>query len=305
MKYLNRFIIALSLFALVLSGCEQTEFEKTEENIGKYVSFSSSSASIQESSSTTTADGNTFKAGSSYTVEVFRSSSDLSQALNLSITSSVTYASTSDFANAGDDASSSVVITEDLSAFTIPANEVSATFVISSLDDEFSSGDKLVNLTINNVADARFNIGAQGQGGDFTLTIIDDDCPIDLASFEGEYSMTVVGTVGARFDGFDLCAAASRDCSGPVTLTADSSDPLGQTAILTHPSFGGEYKIQFITCPKQVVVVQPMTSFFNIGAWQMQQGSMPGSYNEDSKAIEIIGVLGSNGNFTISLSKNN
>lgn len=295
-------IYLLIILAAFFAGCEDTsEFAKVEDSLGAYVSFSENSAAFSENSATTSADGTSVVAGNSYAVEIFRSTSDLSSPLTVSISADVVFASTTDFANAGDDASSTVAFSTDVSSLTFEAGEAFKQFTITSFNDDFSSGDKSITLSITNAGG--LNVGSQGLGGSIALTVVDDDCPIDLASFEGEYTMTVFGTVGAPFDGFDLCASAARDCSGVVTLAADATDPLGQTAILTHPSFGGEYKIQFITCPEEVEVVQPMTSFFGVGAWQMQQGGSLGAYSNDSKDITIIGILGTNGDFTITLKK--
>lgn len=302
---MNKLNIFISLFVLAfLFACEETEFEKTEDNLGRYVAFSSSTISFAENSSSTTADGESIKGSNAQTVEVFRSTSDLSNSVTVSVSSSVIYTSTTDFAQEGEDASGTVTFSTDLNSVVIPAGKASTSFVVTAFDDDFSSGNKQITLTITNVSDGSMKIGAQGIGGTAIITVIDDDCPIDIASFEGTYSMSVEGSPGAPFEGFDLCASSSRDCSGPVTLTADPTDPLGQTAIITHPSIGGEYKIQFITCPKQTQVVQPMTSFFGVSSWQMQQGSEPGTYNEDTKDIGIRGVLGVNGDFTINLKKN-
>lgn len=302
MKKLYSIIMSLTILMMALS-CDDSEFETTEDNLGRYITFTNTSASFSENSATTTADGIASTAANTYTVEIIRSASDLSQALSVNINVSVVYATTTDFANAGEDASETVSFSQDISSLTIPAGEVSSTFYITSFNDDFSAGDKTITLTITNAAD--YTIGNQGFGGSTVITIVDDDCPIDLASFEGEYTMEIIGSPESPNDGFDLCASASRDCSGVVTLTADTSDPLGQTAILTHPSFGGEYKIQFVTCPKETLVVQPMASIFGDADWNMQQGSLPGSYNDASKDISIVGVLGSFGNFTITLKKTN
>ncbi len=306
MKRFNKILLGLALLAFAVS-CEETEFETTGENLGNFVSFSTGAASVNENSGSTTADGTSTVSGSNYVIRILRSTTDLSQPLTVNISSSITFATTSDFANAGDDASSTVLFSSSINTVEIPAGEAEANVTFSTINDDFSAGDKSVILTITGTSDASYALGAPQAaiGNTLAITVVDDDCPIDIASFEGEYTMTVVGTPGAPFDGFDLCASAARDCSGVVTLAADPSDPLGQTAILTHPSFGGEYKIQFITCPLETAVVQPMTSFFGVGAWQMQQGSIPGNYNEDSKDISIVGVLGTNGDFTINLKKTN
>ncbi len=183
----------------------------------------------------------------------------------------------------------------------IPAGSNTGIIQLRMIDNLMSEGNLVLNLKLAsnsaNISSGRGEVGLAS-----SLTIIDDDCPIDLSEYEGEYSMAVVGAPGQAFDGFDLCEAASRDCSGPVTLVADASDPLGLTAIIQHPSIGGEYKIEFVTCAQETKVVQPMTSFFGVAAWQMQQGQINGSYT--ASTIEIAGVLGTNGEFIITLTRN-
>lgn len=303
MKNINKLLFSLTML-LIVWGCEETEFETTEDNLGNFVSFSQSSASVSESVASGTADGISVITGGNYVIEVVRSGRDLSQPLTVNISSSITFASSTDFADSGDDASETVFFSQPISTVTIPSGETSALVDVNTINDEFSSGDKTVALTITGTSDASFNLGAPatGVGNSLTITVVDDDCPIDLTSFEGAYTMTIVGTPGARFEGFDGCTLG--DCSPPAMLAADPTDPLLQTAIITHPEIGGEYKIKFVTCPLETTVVQPMTSFLGRSTWLMEQGTVPGSYDDNSKDISIVGLLGGNGNFTISLKKN-
>ena len=280
-------LITISVFAI---SCDD---DPVLYESGDYVVFESASSGVSEN--------NTAAA-----VRVYRSSVDLSQALTINFTFSAVYASTTDFFDEGADASDTFSTFGDVASLTIPAGEAYGSITFYGVDDVLSSGDKTVTITIASVSLSSYNIGFPGPDSNqavHSLTIIDDDCPIDLASFEGGYTMTVLGTEDSCCPDFDLCADPGRDCSGAVTLTADASDPSGTSAILTHPSFGSPYGIKFVTCPLQTEVITPMSSWFGF-AWNMQQGGSPGSYDEVSKTIKIVGVLGGNGDFEITLTKN-
>ena len=305
MKILKIFFLTI-LAASVFYSCKEPEFASIGDQ--RFVIFSSNSLTVAEASVSVELNGNAIIGPSTIQVTVVRSASDLSSPLTVTIEATAKYLDDSNFADEGDDASTEYSVTDDLAAVVIPAGSASVTFSIVTVNDAFSKGNKEVTFTITAVSDNSYSIGnaTLAKSGVATLKLLDDDCPIDLASFEGMYSLaSFAAATNSANSGFDVCAAVARDCSGVVTLTADSSDPSGTSAILTHSSFGSPYGIKFVTCPKQIEVTMPLASWFGNPTWNMQQGLTKGTYNPDTKDITIIGLLSTFGEFTMELKKVN
>ncbi len=301
MKILKNILMCCVLVSFL--ACEDgTEFTKTGLD---YVAFTVSSASVNEAVAVTTQDGISTTTNGYYTVNVIRSSSDVSADLTVNFTVAGTFVSTSDFADAGDDAASTFA-SSAAGSVVIPAGKSQAAFTITAINDLFSSGNKEVVVTITGASASNYQLGyaQSGLGESLTLTIIDDDCPIDLSTFAGTYSMASVGTEGAFNEGFDLCASAARDCSGDVTLTPIATDPTGTTATIDHASFGNPLQIKFITCSSEVIVENSMDTWFG-NAWFTRQGDeVIGSYNDDSKGIVVVVDVANFDEFDIILTKN-
>lgn len=283
----------MALFlSLGILACEdeQDGFTKFEQS---YVAFSSDAANIQESQTVIAADGQPITAGSTYTVELIRSSTDLSSPLTVTVAVNGVFTDSTGFALPGDDASSTFTITEDVTAVTIPAGKVSAQFQVAAKNDLEPSGNKQITLSIQSVSDPSYQIGL-GAGenrrrAQLDLTVVDDDCPIDLAAFEGEWEVTnFVGAPGAYNEGYQVQAAIGTT----VTLTPDPSDPLGTTAFLTGGVHGDQnVVIKFITCQKSVFMEGRYTvagTSFEIKPTNEPETYGTGSYNEDSQKISLV-----------------
>ena len=300
-------MVLVSVF--IFSACEEAElFPRYGESEGEvYVAFASASTDVSESGAQAFADGSSVVSNNVQAIRIVRGGTDLSEAVTVSVTVAATYVDDNDFVSAGEDALDQIKIGSDLSALTIPAGKSSASFNVITTNNDISQGNISVVFTITSVSDATYQIGylSGNVRASTTLNVIDDDCPIDLASFVGEYSYTVVGTdYNANFAGDDLCGF--NICpTGNITLAVDASDATGKTAILTGADLGSDYIIEFITCPKQVEVKNSLSSFLGRTAWAMQQGSVLGTYDDASKDININGVLGTNGDWTIKMKKVN
>lgn len=294
-KIYNKYTFIMALFlSLGIMACEdeQDGFPKLDQS---YVAFSSDAANISESQTVVAADGQPITAGSTYTVELIRSSTDLSSPLTITIVVNGVFVDSTDFSLPGDDASSTFNISEDVAAVTIPAGKVSAQFLIAAKNDLEPSGNKQIALSIQSVSDPSYQIGI-GAGENkrnkqLNLTVVDDDCPIDLISFEGDYEVTnFVGAPGASYDGLVLDYLGL--VGSTVTLAADPSDPLGTTAILS----GGlhaekDLVLKFNTCENAVYIDSRYP--LEPGGFEIQPTNEPGkygtgAYNEDSKKISLV-----------------
>lgn len=281
-------------------SCEDVrdDFDKFEQN---YVAFSAEAANIQESQTVMSADNQPVSANSTYEVTVIRSSTDLSAPLTVGLSVNGVFAESSDFALEGDDASETFSLTEEISSLTIPAGKVSAKFLVITRDDSAPSGDKVLSFNITSVSDPSYQIGIgeSKMKSSLSLTIVDDDCPIDLAAFEGEWEIvSFCGAPGARNEGF----CRTNFAGVTVNLTADPSDPLGTTAIISGGIHTDDVVLKFVTCPKTVFIDAVYTLDFiqNGSTATIQPNGQPevygtGSYNEDSQRISIVFDYGNTG----------
>lgn len=245
----------------------------------------------------------TGEADAAFTIVVYRSTSDFSQALTANVSVSAEFATTTSFANAGDDATGTFTV--DKTTVSFASGVSSDTITFTPIDDLLSSGVKNVTLTISEPSISSYSIGTDDPSslyGSVTVEIADDDCPVGF-DFTGAWTYTDATGIDS-FPGSLLCGnfAFCTGAGGTVTLTSDATDPTGTTAIITGGPFGSPYSIKFLTCSAEITALGSTTSFAGVTAWNMQQGSTGvGSFS--SARITIVGVLGTNGDFEMELTR--
>ncbi len=256
MKIKFQLFIYTILFG-VMSACDTSEIENAFEG-SRFVFFEQANISIGEAgTNAATASGLPVNNPSVAEIIVRRSSPNVSEPLTVTFSMSSQFVDSTDFANAGDDASETFIVTE-AGQVVIPAGEYSTTFTLTAINDLLSSGDKVVTMEITGVSDPSYQIGATGGATSrnaLNLTIADDDCPIDLVGdWEGTYTVEDVAPEGSANDGLSL--SGSGFYSGDITLTADLTDPAGITAVLGNDGsatvLAGDIPMVFNTCPETV-----------------------------------------------------
>lgn len=289
----NKNLVFALVLLLTFSACKEEDFTTYEQ---RYVAFDAASASLVESSAVLSADGVATAGNNEVILTILRSTTDFSSPLTVGVTATATFNEDSDFFSAGDDASAKIVPTVDLSSITIPAGAVSTSFSVGLVEDLQPAGDVSVVFAITSVSDNSFDIGQQGGiRGSFSLTIVDDDCPIDIPGlWAGEYEvLSVCAAPGAFNDGF--CENTAKWAGlGNVTLTADASDPLGQSAILSGGLHADDVPISFQTCPMTV----SFEGGYNLNIVQGSQARIlptdepdvygTGSFNEGSLSFNLV-----------------
>ncbi len=291
MRYLknNLNVLLIAVLPMMWSCGDEEPILFTES---PYVSFQAETGNVGENNA----------AGA--TITVARSTTDVSGSLTVDLTVSGVYSTTTSFFDAGTSADGTFALSS--TSITFEANEAVKSVTLSSVDDALSSGDKTVTVTISAVSDPSIKIGTPGPDDRFSvsvITIIDDDCPIDLSEFEGAWTyVDATGTVNSCCEDGSLNGFGFPAADANVTLTADASDPTGTTATLSGGPFGSDYSIQFITCTEEVVALGTTDSFVGSAAWTMAQGSTNGTYT--ATRITVVGVLGTNGDFEMEFTKN-
>ena len=307
-NYLIKGLFALSFIAFVIMGCEEEDAGEIianplTESAKVYLSPENRTIVAEAANATVSADGQVINSSNTIEISVIRTGSDFSAQVTVGYTAVVTYKNTTDFFNAGDDASSTVNFSSE-GSIVIPAGETAGSLTAAITDDVFATGDRNINIALTSTDVGELGLSTTSPNTSIDITIQDDDCPIDIATFEGTYTMAAVGSTGAFNDGFDLCASASRDCSGNVTLTAIASDPTGTTATIDHPSFGNPLEIKFVTCSSEVTVENSMDTWFG-NSWFVRQGNeIIGTYDDEKKSMVVVVDVANFDEFDIILTKN-
>lgn len=281
MRFINKLYTLLIMAVVMIAvSCSETETQAILED--QFIAFSSSSATILENSA-----GNV-------EVQILMAAPLQGSDVTVDYTLEIASGSASDFTSS-----------ENSGSITIPAGEAVATIVITPIDNVFADGDKVLNFTITGTSGS-FTIGQPGPdalNASTTVVITDDDCPIDLSAYEGEWVyVDAIGTDNSCCSGGSLNGFGFPNSGGNATLTADPSDPSGTTAILSGGPFGSDYTIKFLTCPGEVIALGSTSSFVGVGAWGMEQGQTNGVYTETT--ISVVGALGGNGDFEMMFEKN-
>ena len=247
-------ILSLAFLATLVLSCEETEFDKTSdyERIGNYVAFEVESAAIDENSVSPTADGETKFGSNTYQVSLFRSTTDLSAPLTVSIDLENSFLSDSDFANAGDDASTNFGVSTDVSTVEIPAGEEEISFYVTTVNNTIATGDISIVMTITGTSDASYRLGRDISevGKTISLTIVDDDCPFNADKLTGTFTATQI----------DLDGNGNSTAEGTyeVTITQDAGNPLllyveGLVSGLYGTVDDGLVPLNLVTCKKGAV----------------------------------------------------
>jgi hypothetical protein len=225
-----------------------------------YASFDRASATLPESTVVSSAAKVDTKVGAQLNVNVVRS--NISEAQVVNFTLSGKFAKTTSFAAAGDDASSTYYVSAAGSngnySIEIPAGQASGTFFIRSNDDLFSSGDKVITIEITGAGSLKLGQGASAVNKKLTVTIVDDDCPIDVTKWVGLYSVKEVFSPGGTNAGLTLAGAFGRTFE--IQLALDPNQPtdgsstrlIASNAAGASTFFQAAVGINFITCTKEV-----------------------------------------------------
>ncbi|WP_425392596.1 hypothetical protein [Ekhidna sp.] len=215
MKIINKLLPVIAFIAVfVFTSCKD-EALVGPSSLNNVVYLSDTSASVSE-------------AGGSTALVVARTTSDYSSSLSVSVSVSAVYATTTEFANAGDDATGSYTINKTTVEFA--SNVSQDTIIVTAVDDLNASGPKLVTVTLSEASGYTIGTDEKSSFHAFTtVEIVDNDCPIP--SIVGEFSVTTTDTSPAGCDGV----------TNVVTITKVSDNPDGSTTYSMSDVTGGLY----------------------------------------------------------------
>ena len=280
---MKKFNIAriLAIFStLFLFSCEEDLVTYEESD---FVIFGETSASIAEDSD------------DPLQISVQRSRAD--QAITVELSAVSYYADDPDV-----EASSTFSISQTSLQFA--EGEFETTVTVDPVDNNTSDGAKIVSLSIASVSDEAFSTGFPGESafnGTVTITIEDEDCPVNSEAVTGTFEVNEVFTEGPN-EGLSLAAAFEEVYL--LEITADPDDPSGTMFIINNAEGANQFfepdtPISLNTCPKTVNfrAGDPIVALFADMAVDAT------SYDDASGLLTFSGELGNYGLYEVVLEK--
>lgn len=187
---------------------------------------------------------------------------------------------------------------------TIPAGEFVGYITVTPVDDILVGDDIEIDFTIE--ANTSFNLGIAGAGVynvNSVVTIVEDDCPIDLvADWEGNYSVTEVFTDAGSNAGLSLAANFGEVYQ--MTLTANTADATGTQAFWSNSAGFNEYltdgtPMSFLTCSQEVRFDDgsPIVALFDVLTIETS------NFNPANFSVTCTGPLATYGEYTFTFTK--
>ena len=185
----------------------------------------------------------------------------------------------------------------------IPAGEFSADIVITPIDNVTVDGD--MDIVIELTTGSSLPVGIDGQGLESnvrTVTLIDDDCPVDLNSLTGTFDVAEVFTSGVN-EGLTLAGAFGE--SYQIEIVPQPEDATGTKVVLTNSAGFSTYLpdgtvLTFQACPG-TIVVDPAPISLRAGWADMTVEEA--IFNESSQTITVRGPAGGFGPYEFVLKK--
>lgn len=270
-KYIS--ILFVSMLFMVSCGDEELIVFDTENG---FIQFASPSASLQEGDESVVT-----------TILLGSGTNDSGVTVNFTVTSSDP---------------SRYNVTPSSGSLEIPAGEFSADIVIEPIDNLLVDGDEVITLELSTGSSVPVGIGGEGnEGVSRTITIIDDDCPVDINAFVGTYSVAEVFTSGVN-EGLTLAGAFGE--SYQVEISLAPGDPTGTKIVLNNSAGFNQYFVDgtvmtFNACPGTVSFDAGNPNIAAFADMTIETSS----YDEGNPTITCDGPLGGFGPYQFVLTK--
>jgi hypothetical protein len=209
---------------------------------------------------------------------------------------------TVNFTVTADDPSRFVVEPAD-GTLEIPAGEFDGEITITPVDNVVVDGD--MEIVIELTTGSSLPVGIDGTGNESnvrTVTLIDDDCPVDLGQFTGTFDVAEVFTSGTN-EGLTLAGAFGE--SYQIEMTPQPGDETGTKVVITNSAGFNEYipdgtVMTLLPCPGQVEF-SPLP--LSIAAGFADLAIEEATFNESGGSVTVSGPLGGFGPYEFVLTK--
>ena len=185
---------------------------------------------------------------------------------------------------------------------TIPAGEFSADITITPVDNVTVDGDMDIVLDLTTSSSLPVGIGGEGlQAASKTVTLIDDDCPVDINNFIGTYDVSEIFTSGTN-EGLTLAGAFGE--SYQIEMVAQPGDDTGTKLVITNSAGFNTYLtdgtvMTLQACPG-TVAFEPLPLNVALFADLTIEEAV---FNEDQSKITVRGPLGGFGPYEFVLTR--
>lgn len=259
-KFLLNKLLFLLMLTMIVVACEEKDageiIGEDLTGVTKVYFDPTNSGSVSETPNIIASADGTSTITSENTIEigVVRTGTDFSAEATVSFTATSTYTATTDFFDAGDDASGSITFSSE-GSFTIPAGESRGTIVIVVTDDELATGDRAVNITLTDSSVGELGLTESNPSTTLALTVVEDDCPFIVANMTGVFDVAETRLHNNGTDSYQVTVTQSTtnplefridsiwgapQYSLPITLVTCSKAAIypSGTIVGQHPSFG-------------------------------------------------------------------
>ena len=274
-------ILSLLLFTTIMLfiGCSEQENVQLEIGDG-FIQFANTSSSITENS----ADG--------LNIEILYGGSVASNTSGIDISFIIEGADSGRFD-----------ITPANGKIRIPAGETSANITLETIDNNIVDGDLKFKIILTEESDKAVGIGGEGiRNHEHNVTIVDNDCPVDINGFVGTYTVSENFTAGVNAPlGLKDFFAESYQ----LELSLAPNDPSG-TKLVVNNSIGFNTYIKngtilaFDTCNNKITFdgnSRVQVALFRTFVYE------DSSYDETNFVIKATGPLSTFGAYQFTFTK--
>lgn len=193
-------------------------------------------------------------------------------------------------------------ITPASGSITIPAGEFSADISLQVIDNVTADGDLDVTIELNSSSSLPLGIGAEGNfSTSRTITIVDNDCPVDINAFVGTFSVFENFTGGVNSpSGLNNFFGESYQ----VELSLVAGDASGTKVMITNSPGFNEYiadgtVMTFLACSGEVLFDDgfPTVALFRTFEYDAS------TYSEADGVIQCTGPLATFGPYQFTFTK--
>lgn len=193
-------------------------------------------------------------------------------------------------------------VTPSSGTIEIPAGEFSADILIEPVDNVVADGDVEIVLELSTSSDLPVGIAGEGVVAvTRTITLVDDDCPVDSNAFVGTFTVEEVFTSGTN-EGLALASAFGENYQ--IELTPQPGDISGTRFILNNSAGFDTYiangtVITLLTCSGTVSFGAETVNIALFADMTIESAT----YDEGAGTITVDGPLGNFGPYQFKLTR--
>lgn len=184
----------------------------------------------------------------------------------------------------------------------IPAGQFSGDITITPVDNVIVDGNMDITISLESSSSVPIGVGAEGMElTSRTITLVDDDCPVDIDAFVGTFSVSEVFTAGTN-EGVTLAGAFGE--SYQIEMVAQPGDVTGTKLVITNSAGFNQYipdgtVMTLQACPGTVSFGGPSLNIAAFADLTIEEAT----FNETQGSVKVSGPLGNFGPYEFVLTR--